>query len=128
MKYFLWLFAIILFSCSKNESKPKDAIDFNGKWVESSARIDTLFFETLDNSDVMQLLRGTEIRDGNLLPKSFSDLYEYRIEKDKIGLYWQLSSDSNFNDYYFKLNSNLIEMGNFYESELGEILNFEKLK
>lgn len=128
MKYFLWLFAIILFSCSKNESKPKDAIEFNGKWVESKARIDTLSFETSENSNLMIFLRGTEMRDGNLLPKVFSGPYEYRIEEDKIWLYWQLSSNSNFNDYYFKLNGNLIEMGNFYESELGEILNFEKLK
>tara|TARA_R110000823_G_scaffold255888_1_gene377871 strand:- start:90 stop:320 length:231 start_codon:yes stop_codon:yes gene_type:complete len=75
----------------------------------------------------MNLNRGKEIRNENLVPKLKSGTYVYKIIEENISLRWILSSNSNFNDYYFKISGNKLNIGNFYGSTSGETLSFEKL-
>ena len=129
MKYGLTLiFVLTLLSCSKNETNIINSTDLKGKWIDVETRQDTLYFESLDNLEIMNLNRGKEIREGHLLPKYGSGPYNYKLSELKISLNWMLSSNSNFNDYYFKIIENKLIIGNFYGSEYGETLTFEKLK
>lgn len=129
MKYVLALiFVLTLLSCSNNETNIITSPDLKGKWVDVETRLDTLSFESLDNSEIMNLNRGKEIREGNLLPKYGSGSYIYKVSELNISLNWMLSNNSNFYDYYFKIIENRLNIGNFYGSEYGETLTFEKLK
>jgi hypothetical protein len=127
MKYGLFLLIAVFLSCSKDDAKHENFSDSKEKWVETQSRTDTIYFEILDGLDLLYLNRGKEIRNGSLLPKGKSGPYQYRVTGDKISLYWMLSSNSAFNDYYFKIDDKTLSIGNFYESEVGEILTFEKL-
>lgn len=127
MRYVLIIVVLIFLGCSKDDTKIMASSDLKGKWIEAESRMDTLYFETLDNLEIMNLNRGEEIKNGNLLPKPGSGPYEYTLLEEKISLYWVLSSDSSFNDYYFKIIEDRLNIGNFYGSTLGETLTFEKL-
>ena len=82
-------------------------------------------------NDWFDFKRGKEIRNDYLLPLSASGFYDYSITEDSISLRWQLSSNSQFMNYYFKLDSQKeqIEIGNFFGDTLDydEILFFEKI-
>jgi hypothetical protein len=41
---------------------------------------------------------------------------------------WVLSSNTNFNEYYFEVDGNRLFIGNFYEATFGEILEFERME
>lgn len=127
MKYGLLLFVLAFLCCSKDDTKSLTSINLKGKWIETETRMDTLFFESLDDLDIMNLNRGKELKDGNLLPKPKSGPYRYKLLEEKISLNWVLSSNSSFNDYYFKIIDNRLNIGNFYGSALGETLTFERL-
>lgn len=122
------LFLSCLFiGCSKDEVNIPTSNDLKGKWIELETRMDTLFFESLDNFEILNLHRGKEMKDGNLLPKSGSGPYVYKLAEGKISLLWMLSSDSSFKEYDFKIIGNRLNIGNFYGSASGETLVFEKL-
>jgi hypothetical protein len=127
MKYALLLFALTFLCCSKDDTKSQTSTSLKGKWVETETRMDTLFFESIDDLDFMNLNRGKELRNGNLLPKPHSGPYIYKLLEEKISLNWVLSSNSDFNDYYFKVIDNRLNIGNFYDSTSGETLTFERL-
>ena len=128
MKHVLILCVLTFLGCSKDGKDVVASSDLKGKWIETETRMDTLSFESLDNQDIMNLNRGKEIRDGNMLPKSGSGPYKYNLLEEKISLNWVLSSDSSFKDYYFKIIDNRLNIGNFYGSKSGETLIFEKLE
>tara|TARA_R110002072_G_scaffold299044_1_gene473873 strand:+ start:899 stop:1306 length:408 start_codon:yes stop_codon:yes gene_type:complete len=127
MKFGLIILALVFFSCTKDNSNLENSNDLIGKWTETQSRMDTLSFESLDNLAIMNLNRGKEIRNENLVPKLKSGTYVYKIIEENISLRWILSSNSNFNDYYFKISGNKLNIGNFYGSTSGETLSFEKL-
>ncbi len=127
MKYGLLIFVLAYLGCSKDDANIVPSSELKGKWVETETRKDTLSFESLDNLEIMNLNRGKEISDGNLLPKPGSGPYKYKLSEEKISLNWVLSSNSSFTDYYFKIIGNHLNIGNFYGSASGEILTFEKL-
>lgn len=127
MKYALIIFAFTFLGCSKDDTNIVTSSDLEGKWIETETRMDTLSFESLGNLEIMNLKRGKEIRDGNLLPKSGSGPYNYDLSEEKISLNWMLSSDSSFTAYYFKVVGDKLSIGNFYGSTYGETLIFEKL-
>ena len=106
MKYAVLLFAFTFLCCSKDDTKSQTSASLIGKWVETETRMDTLFFESIDDVDFMNLNRGKELRNGNLLPKPHSGTYIYKLLEEKISLNWVLSSNSNFNDYYFEVIDN----------------------
>ena len=125
MKNVLLLSSIILISYGCNNLNP--AISLEGSWVETSTKSDTLKFVFLDDGETMILDRGTEIRNGNILPKLGSGPYDYEIVGDEISLRWFASSSMSFNSYYFKQTNDKIEIGDFYEANLGAtILTFKK--
>ncbi|MEM1134286.1 MAG: hypothetical protein AAGI07_00495 [Bacteroidota bacterium] len=128
MKYFLGTVSIlVLLSCSDDNVEIITSTDLKGKWIEMETKSDTLTFESWDNSEIMILSRGKEIRDGNLLPKYGSGSYEYRLSEGRISLYWMLSSNSSFKDYNFKIAGNRLNIENFYSSTSKPMLTFEKL-
>tara|TARA_R110000744_G_scaffold353214_1_gene459524 strand:+ start:1751 stop:2137 length:387 start_codon:yes stop_codon:yes gene_type:complete len=127
MKFALLIFALTFLSCSKDDTKNQTSTSLKGKWVEIETRMDTLFFESIDDLDFMNLNRGKELINDNLLPKPHSGPYTYKLLEEKISLNWVLSSNSSFNDYYFKVIENRLNIGNFYDSTSGGTLTFERL-
>ncbi|MCB0458927.1 MAG: hypothetical protein KDC74_02785 [Flavobacteriaceae bacterium] len=102
--------------------------DLNGKWIEVKTKTDTLIFKSWESIETMTLNRGKEVRDGQLLPKSGSGPYEYKLATGKISLYWMLSSSYSFNDYNFKRTGDTFVIGNFYNSPSGTTLTFKKIQ
>jgi hypothetical protein len=127
MKNGIIIFILTLLSCSNDEEKPATSADLKGVWIEVESETDTITFDLLGDSEILNLYRGKEIRNGNLLPKSGTGPYQYNLAEEKISLKWLLSSDSNYKDFYFKLIGNRMKIGNFYGSTSGEILTFEQL-
>ena len=72
-------------------------------------------------------MRGYQLETALNLPQYKSGPYEYDLNDETISLRWLLSSDSRFNDYYFKIEKSKLFIGNFYEAPLGEILEFERI-
>ncbi|PXX22199.1 hypothetical protein [Arenibacter sp. ARW7G5Y1] len=108
MKYGLGLFVLTLLCCSQDDTKSLTSSNLKGKWIETVTRMDTLSFESLDNLDVMNLNRGKELKNGNLLPKPKSGPYRYELLEQKISLNGVLSSDSSFKDYYLRFDLQII--------------------
>lgn len=125
MKYGLILFLLVPFACSKDNPGVLCSSQLKGKWIETEIGMDTLSFESLDHMEIMNLNRGKETTDGS--PKYKSGPYQYKLVEKRISLKWMLSSDSNFNDYYFEIMGNSLKIGNFYGSTLGDSLTFERL-
>lgn len=119
------LLLIITASCEKDniETPP-----LQGTWMEVIHKSDTLVFE--NEYSGFTLNRGTEIRNGLLLPKFLSGPYSYEIEEDSISLRWGLSSYNGGIKYYFHMDSEQIMIGDFFVDSLNnknEILTFEKI-
>tara|TARA_R110002020_G_scaffold163548_1_gene349594 strand:+ start:368 stop:757 length:390 start_codon:yes stop_codon:yes gene_type:complete len=127
MKYGLFLFVLSFVCCSKDDTESLTSTSLKGKWIDTETRLDTLSFESSGDLDIMNLNRGKELRNGNLVPKPKSGTYTYKLLEEKISLNWMLSSNSNFNDYYFKVVDDRLNIGNFYGSTSGETLTFERL-
>ena len=119
------LFAFL--SCSEDTTPYVPTSDLKGKWIEVETKTNTLIFELTGDMEIMNLNRGKEIRDGNLVPKYKSGPYNYELKVDQIALYWLLASDSRFIEYYFKISGDTLPIGNFYGSSSGEMLTFEQL-
>ena len=118
------ILTIILISCHENSLIEPVSVD--GIWVETTAMTDTIEFA---GQSIMILRRGTELINGNKLPKSSAGPYSYKINDNEISLYWALSSLWESKTYYFKQTKDLIEIGNFYEGDPGsDILTFQRLK
>jgi hypothetical protein len=120
-----WLF-FLLVSCEKNTIE-KDQIE--GIWIESTHKTDTIVF---DNQHTLFILnRGTEIRNGYLLPRILSGPYFYEIKGDSISLRWGFSSCSSGGIHYFNLASDKeqIKVGNFFVDTLSNqvIVTFSRI-
>jgi hypothetical protein len=75
----------------------------------------------------MSLSRGLEVRNGHLLPKLNAGPYLYQLTgNNTISLYWMLSSNSQYHDYYFNQNGAKLMIGDFFESKYG-VRVFRKL-
>ena len=113
--FLIGLLLIITISCEKDSIETPPII---GTWIEAIHQSDTLVFENEYPS--FTLNRGTEIRDGHLLPKYSSGPYSYEIVQDSISLRWVLSSYSGGIKYYFDLNekNKQIKIGNFFVDSL----------
>lgn len=123
---FIAFVLVALTSCDKNDIENST---LNGVWIETIHRTDTLVFENQFTGFILN--RGTEIRNGYLLPKYLSGPYMYEIENDSISLRWSASSSFYANKYYFKsdLKNKQIKIGNFYDNTINkdEILTFTKV-
>jgi hypothetical protein len=127
MKFVVIVFILVLMSCQYG-SLP-DATVLEGKWIEATGKTDTLEFTFVGDREALLVRRGKEIRDGILLPKYNSGLYEYRLLSGKISLRWVAASTSTFNDYYFVQLPAGIEMDNFYDTKSSSMrMFFKKIK
>ncbi|TBW29955.1 hypothetical protein [Gramella sp. KN1008] len=124
-KAFIVIFVTLCLSCSSDNSGTISIGE--GKWVEIETKSDTLSFSSLGGMDIMTLARGEELQEGVLKPKYRSGRYEYGISEGKISLRWLLSSNSQFEEYSFRIEDEIMYIGNFYASSSGEILTFKKL-
>ncbi len=125
--FLIVLVFIVATSCDK-ENIEKSQID--GVWIETTHKTDTLVFENTHSG--MTLKRGTEIRNGYLLPKYSSGPYSYEIKNDSISLHWMASSSSYSINHYFDLDSknNEIKIGNFFIDSIKSdaVLTFKKVQ
>ena len=120
-------------SCQKDEfpnpsNLPKG---LKGSWVETSTRIDTIRFNSDNQSGYFYLYRGFAITNGYWLPKIGSTPYSYNISGDSITVIDGLSSSMAGGTYYFKFDEpNLtIKIGKFckYIATKKSILTFRKI-
>jgi len=128
MKKLLFIVLVLVISTScDNDNIEKSYID--GVWIETNHKTDTLVFDNQYSGFILN--RGTEIRNGFLLPKYLSGPYMYEIENDSISLRWGASSSSYAKNYYFKLDlkNKEIKIGNFFVDSIntGVILTFTKV-
>lgn len=62
--------------CEKDEiSNPEGS----GLWVELIHKKDTIEFKDMESDKILILRRGSEIRNGYLLPKYGSGIYRYKL-------------------------------------------------
>ncbi|QSE97256.1 hypothetical protein [Fulvivirga lutea] len=116
------LLLFIAFSCSE-ENPVQQTIVVESRWIEIINESDTISFESLDGLKVISLKRGTEIQNGQSIPKPGAGLYDFKITNDKISLRWYLSSNSAFNDYYFNKSDDELQIENFYDEGASGIIN-----
>lgn len=88
---------------------PKPLLD---TWVEAAHRQDTLVFKP--EFSWLLLNRGKEIQNGSLVPKYGAGTYEYRLQLDSISLRNMYSSYSIPSVYFFKIQGNTLQIGDFY--------------
>jgi hypothetical protein len=122
------ILAIIALGCaSGDESGLTTPVQLQGKWIDVTTKTDTLTFDHLDDLELMSLSRGLEVRNGHLLPKLNAGPYLYQLTgNNTISLYWMLSSNSQYHDYYFNQNGAKLMIGDFFESKYG-VRVFRKL-
>lgn len=120
------LLSLLLISCEKNDT---EKVPLDGTWIEATHKTDTLVFD--HQHTFFNLNRGTEIRNGYLLPKYLSGSHFYEIRKDSISLRWVFSSSSYGKNYYFNVDSKngQIRIGNFFVDSLNQnvILTFSPI-
>ena len=136
MKYtWVFIFFILLslagtfFSCEKS----KNAVsELSGTWVEFSNRLDTIDFDSWPSDSVFVLKRGSELINGDLLPKYGSGIYSYKQMSDTIMIQNMFWSCLCYSSYYFQMNSTnkLFIIGNFYDSTLTDSpkITFSRIK
>lgn len=120
----------LVFSCKKQNPSPAPIPPkANVSWIESSNRKDTLVFVGGDTK-LLSLNRGTEMRNGFLLPRIWGGLYTYSFKKDSIGLNYLLSSLYATQYYTYKIENDKLYIGDFFQKSTipGQTLTFEKLK
>lgn len=103
-----------------------------GSWVETNTLSDTLVFNSNNDTGLVFLQRGYEIRNGYYLPIIGSDGYKYIILTDSIRLMGGLSSVWFEETYYFKYDEKnlIINIGKFskYINTEKSNLTFRKIK
>jgi len=127
---------ILLLSCQKDNNSFPDpstlAKGLSGSWVETSTKSDTIIFNSDNETGMLILQRGYEIRNGYRLPIIGSDGYSYKLLSDSIRLMGGLSSVYFDKTFFFKYDeANLtITIGKFsqYINTNKSILTFRKIK
>lgn len=118
----LFLFPIALcMGCQSDEATPANSL--TGKWIETTARKDTIEFK----SDFLDLRSE---RDADNVPRYPNGLWTYRVSNDSIQVNYSLSSFFNRQQYVFQVNpiSGTCTVGNFYKPATGQVtLQFERL-
>src|SRR5664280_1389973 len=127
---------VLLISCQKDNTSFPDPSTLPqglvGSWVEANTLSDTLIFNSNNNTGIVWLQRGYEIRNGYRLPVIGSTGYEYKIFSDSISMVDGLSSAYNGGNYLFKFDevTLTISVGKFskYISTKKSVLTFRKIK
>ena len=131
------LATIVLFvSCHKDEilfpdpsTLPKGLTGF---WVETTTGVDTVSFNSNQDSGYFNLCRGYAMTNGYWLPRIGSTSYSYKISGDSISVIDGLSNSMEGGTYYFKFDEPIltINIGKFskYISTKKPVLTFRKIK
>lgn len=95
---------LLLYSCQKVIFPDPDTFPLGivGSWVETSTKSDTIIFWSGNDTGIVFLQRGFEIRDGFNLPVTGSTVYSYEIFADSIHMIDGLSSAVEGGTYYFR--------------------------
>jgi len=134
ISFLVILLVLILVSCQKDDFPDPSLLPQGliGNWVEVNTKTDTLIFPSNNNTGILWLQRGFEIRNGYRLPIIGSTGYHYEILSDSITLINGLSSTWDQATYYFHFDEpNLtIKVGKFskYINTNRFILTFRKIK
>lgn len=115
--------------CSdKEDLQPFQTLE--GTWIQYPGLSDTIVFrnDISETTQYFELNRGREMRDGHLLPKYGSGIYQFKIQDDSISVLNLFSSCFCFDTYYFSLGKTL-RVGDFYENKsTGKTLTFVKIR
>ena len=143
--YYMLVSLWMLSSCEREESEDLAVEDsatdsfgglkveqLEGVWVEKTDRLDTIFCDDILGGKYFLLGRGKQVIEGHIIPKRGAGLWKYQINpnSNSISLNYLLSSNSRFNNYYFKIGHQMMKIGNFYNSAIPENreLTFVKLE
>jgi len=128
---------VLFISCQKDKSfqfpdpstLPKG---LTGSWVETTAGVDTISFNSNNESGYFNLSRGFAMTNGYWLPKIGSTSYSYTISGDSISVVDGLSNSMEGGTYYFKFDEPIltINIGKFskYIGTKKSVLTFRKIK
>ena len=128
---------VLFISCQKDKSfqfpdpstLPKG---LTGSWVETTTGVDTISFNSNNESGYFNLSRGFAMTNGYWLPKIGSTSYSYTISGDSISVVDGLSNSMEGGTYYFKFDEPIltINIGKFskYIGTKKSILTFRKIK
>jgi hypothetical protein len=132
MKWFMFIGLAVLAVSQGCKDQGVNPSTPGGIWVDASSFSDTLIFNSAFNDpgdprQYFELRRGTEMRNGQKVPKIGAGIYEYKLSGNSISVYNLISSCYCFSDYYYASGENLL-IGDFYESkEPTRILTFVRL-
>jgi hypothetical protein len=136
--FLLMIFTVVpmLSSCQKDSISFPDPGTLPGgligSWVETTTGVDTISFNSNDDSGYFGLYRGYEMTNGYWLPKIGSTWYSYKISGDSISVIDGLSNSMQGGIYYFSFDEpNLtIRTGKFskYINTKKSALTFRKIK
>ena len=128
---------VLFISCQKYKSfqfpdpstLPKG---LTGSWVETTTGIDTISFNSNNESGYFNLSRGFAMTNGYWLPRIGSTYYSYTISEDSITVIDGLSNSMEGGTYYFMFDEPIltINIGKFskYISTKKSVLTFRKIK
>jgi hypothetical protein len=128
---------VLFISCQKDKSfqfpdpsaLPKG---LTGSWVETTTGVDTISFNSNNESGYFNLCRGFAMTNVYWLPKIGSTSYSYTISGDSISVVDGLSNSMEGGTYYFKFDepSLTINIGKFskYIGTKKSVLTFRKIK
>jgi hypothetical protein len=115
----VFIFSLIIISaCTKSHIGD----ELRGVWVESSQRLDTIYFER-------PLLPGDLTFDLRCQVQTYNSLYDYRLKPDSMLLRSFFSSYDGFYSYYFRRdNPTSFTIRNFYNPSLSSMIRFERIR
>ncbi len=133
--FLLLILTVGVLSCSKDKVSSER---LSGTWVESTLRLDTLDFSTMDlidrNSEhLLVVFKSRPYQDISInpdYPVNHSSWYDYYFESDKIFMRSFLSSSSFFASYGFLMlpGDKAFIVKRFYgRNSLPETIRFEQL-
>jgi hypothetical protein len=131
----LFLVALVVTVCSCSKSS-NSTIEFTGKWIEKSQRLDTIDFDppfpgAYDHLNKGFLLRSqpyVDITINPTYPINPSSIFSYYTNGDSIYVYNSLMSAMIYRPYSFQPAGNSFTIGKFYlRNSLPAQLVFERL-
>ena len=134
LSFFTSIIVFMVVSCQKDKFPDPSLLPQGliGSWVEVNTKTDTIIFPSNNDTGILWLQRGFEIRNGYRLPVIGSTGYHYEILSDSITLVDGLSSAWEQGTYYFHFDEPTltINIGKFskYINTKKSILTFRKIK
>lgn len=128
---------VLFISCLKDKSfqfpdpstLPKG---LTGSWIETTTGVDTISFNSNNETGYFNFSRGYAMTNGYWLPKIGSTSYSYTISGDSISVVDGLSNSMEGGTYYFKFDEPIltINIGKFskYIGTKKSVLTFRKIK